>query len=229
MKVTTDNYDEALRKGLIDYKLLELSHVPPENEINHVFSEKYLKAKARLLRKLKKQHLKHTNTVVKRVAVIIACCFIAATSALSVEAVRNKIVEFFYNVFDTHTEIVSDDSEKRTTVETYYTLAYIPEGYTVDIEDVNSNGVYFTAKNNNSQQISFEQALSYDSLLSFDSENTDVIETIINKTPCIMIKQNFDYIFYWEFDGYGFTLTYPDDLGENFAEEVIGKLVKVEK
>ena len=63
---------------------------------------------------------------------------------------------------------------------------------------------------------------------TFDSENGELKEEIINDTPCLVCETNSDYFCYWEFDGYRFELVYPKELGREFMSEVVGNLIEVE-
>ncbi len=224
------NYDELLKEGLIRYKEQEFAHIPPEDEIDHVFSPKYLKAKEKLLKSLDKPYRRFTDTAAKRIAIVAACLILALSSLLAVGAVREKVVEFFYSVFDKYTTVdfLENDINNKKEIETNYIFTRIPKDYIAKDYIVNPALTYLSWENSDSQWLVFEQKLLRSE--SFvNTEDTQIVEKVVNDTPCISFEQSGSYVYYWEFDGYGFMLTYPIDLGEEFAASVIGNLVKIDQ
>ncbi len=223
-----NKYDELIKKALMLYEERELSKIPPDEEIDHVFSEKYQKAKKRLLKKVGRPYYYLLNTAAKKAAVLIICFILACSSLLSVNAIREKIVDFFYKIYSTYTEIISEDNtaQKSEAIKTFYTIPFVPEGYSLFINDINEFRAYYMWTKYQDQIISFEQGCN-DSLPNLNSENGQVVEKVINEVSCLCITQAHAYIYYWEDDYYKFILIYPADLGEAYAESVIGKLVEV--
>lgn len=62
----TEEYQELLIRGLTKFKEWEFSTVPNENEIEHIFSDKYLKAKEKLLNKVGRSYWKYVIRLLKR-------------------------------------------------------------------------------------------------------------------------------------------------------------------
>ena len=221
-----NQYDDILREGLIRYKQLEFANVPPEDEINHIFSEKFNKAKTKLLRSIDRPLWKYTNTVAKRAAVILVCLVLAAASLLTVDAVRKKVVDFIYEIFDTHT-LIEYKVEQNLKIEKYYMLPNVPAAFSQISKVINQTTTLFFFESESNQTIAFTQTTK-DGIQRLNSENSQIVETIINNTPCIVVQQQNIYIYYWEFDGYAFTLTYSTVLGEEYAQSVIGKLIEID-
>ncbi len=220
-------YDKILREGLIRYKELEFADIPPEDEIEHVFSEKYTKAMDKLIESIDKPYRRFTDTAAKRIAIIAACLILALSSILAVGAVREKLVEFFYSVFDTHTSISTvDDKDAKDFIEINYTIPNVPEGYSLIKSTVNEFSSGFLWENSDELSIYLDQQLLPINF-SLNSEDSAVNELIVNDVPCIYVEKDDAYVYYWEFEGYGFELCYPIELGTEFAENTIGKLIPV--
>ncbi len=221
-----NNYDELLKQGLIRLKEIEFSGVPKEEEIEHNFSDKYLKNKEKLLNKLSRSYWKYVNTIAKKVAVIIISFIIAFSSLMTVDAFRKSVIDFVITIFDSFSK-VEQNFKVEETIYSYYSTNRLPSGYRKCISH-RSKAVYFQVWNNsNNEQISLNQVPA-DAPNQFDSEHGELREVIINNAPCLICKTNADYFCYWEFDGYRFELIYPIDLGEEFMSEVVGHLVEVD-
>ncbi len=219
-------YDLIIKKSLEKYLEAEFSDVPNEDEIDYEFSNTFNKKMEKIINRLEHPYWYFVNTTARKVAVIVVCIILIVTSLLSVTAVREKIVEFFYEVFDTHTAItLEDDEDFKDIIDTQYTIATIPNEY-INVSEFKDDMTFnLVWENSNKQTIIFFQKLSKD-VLNLNSEDVLVKETTVNNTPCVFMQQEEDYIYYWEFDGYSFTVHYPVSLGEEFAEQVIGKLVE---
>ncbi len=221
-------YDILIKNLLEKCYEIEFSDIPPENEIEYEFSEKFNNDMNKLIKRVGKPYFRLINTTAKKIAVIAACIALLAVSLLSVSAVREKLVEFFYEVFDTHTLVIVDEDSQNDQIKTYYTISNIPKDYVLAYEnnDVIIWGLVWECPDKKS--IIFDQVLSKD-FLGLNSEDAEVEEVMVNETPCLQMKQERNYIYYWEFDGYSFSLTYDVSLGEEFAQQVIGKLVEYKK
>ncbi len=226
MAMTNKDYDELIKQGLAEYFNLEFSDIPPENEIEHEFSEKYLREKEKLIRKVGTSYWKYVNTVAKRAAVIIVTFIIAFSSLMSVEAVREKVLNFVYTVFETFTEVNSNDDESEKGIKLYYDIENIPIGYS-QIFVQNTKQIRRSVWSKSNDDITLIQ-IAVGSSQQFNSENAELTETIINDTPCLVCENEVSYFCYWEFDGYRFELIYPVELGEDFKNTVVGHLVEAE-
>lgn len=165
------------------------------------------------------------NTVAKKAAIIILTLIIAFSSLITVDSIRERIVDFVVNVYKTFTEIESNYDSEKHLIDTYYTLDALPKDFHVSLAEQSAIMCTFLWSNHKKQDISIIQSTLPFSHI-FNSEEGDIIEVIINDTPCLVCKNDSDYFCYWEYDGYRFELIYPIDLGEEFMSEVVGKLVE---
>ena len=221
-----NKYDELLIEGLSKLKELEFSNIPDAKEIEYTFSDEYIKAKDKLLIKLGHSYWKYVNTIAKKVAVIAITLLVTFTSLMTVDAFREKVVEFVYKIYDTFTEI---HSLKNTNYDTRksYTLNIIPSGYSYKFSNNYQELKTIIWSNSQNFIISLTQANLLE-FHQFNSEHGELYETIINNTPCLVCVDTDLYYCYWEFDGYRFELIYPVDLGEEFMSEVVGNLVEID-
>lgn len=225
----TKEYQELLTRGLTIVKEWEFSEIPNEDEIEHIFSDKYLKSKQKLLNKLGHSYWKYVNTISKKVAIIIVTFIIAFSSLMTVASIREKVVDFIVNVYKTFSEIIPSNSNEKTSMSKYYSIPNFPENYNYIELSVNQyDGMIATYWIIEQQKYVMLTQISTSDPYKFDSENGELSELIINNTPCLVCKTGTDFFCYWEFDGYRFELVYPIDLGEEFMSEVVGKLVEID-
>lgn len=223
-----DKYDKLLSIALVKLKEDEFSYVPEENEIEHAFSEKYLKAIERILNKLDRSYWKYVNTVAKKVAVIIVTLIIAFSSLMTVDAFRETVIDFIVKIYETFSEVKASRSNNSKQIEISYSFESSPHLYFITTTlFTNATNLQVWHNNVTGQDISLKQSPVYTSNY-FDSEHGKLSEAIINDTPCLICKDNIQYYCYWEFDGYRFELIYPVDLGEEFMSEVVGNLIEID-
>lgn len=222
-----NKYDDLMIQGLTTLKNIEFAYVDNIEEIDYNFSEKYIKSKEKLIKKLGHSYWKYVNTVAKKAAVIIVALIIAFSSLLTVDAFRERVVDFAYKIYNTFSEIIRYDSEKEINLDRLYKPRNINATYNKETK-LYSPGLWFVIwSNEDNITISFKQNdISIGT--QFNTEHGTLNETIINDTPCLTCKTNTDYFCYWEFDGYRFELIYPLDLGEEFMSEVVGNLVEID-
>ena len=223
-----NKYDELLIQGLTKLMDLEFSHFSKEEDLNYEFSNEYIKYKEKLIKNLGNSYWKFVNTVAKKVAVIIISLIIAFSSLLTVDAFREKVVDFIYKVYVSYTELLYKNNNQNMFIEKYYSSHYIPNNYSIVALNIDSvERMYVLWINKNGSYISLTQNV-FSGSNQFNSEHGELSEIIVNNTPCLTCKTNTDYFCYWEFDGYRFELIYPIDLGEEFMSKVVGNLVEID-
>ena len=117
-------------------------------------SIRYQKRMERLIRRQKQPYWRYVNTIGKRVAVFAVSIALAVALSLSVSAVREPVVKFFINVYEKFVEFFYDENDIARvpdTIESVYTLSYVPEGYELkscDIADLGTRIVWTDGNEN---------------------------------------------------------------------------------
>ena len=146
---------------------------------------------------------------------------------MTVDAFREKVVNFMYEIYITFTQINDNAITNRKIIATNYFIASKPSNYVNIIHDLSASANKFVWMNEKDEFLAFTQTL-LTNLHQFNSEHGELSEKIINDTPCLVCVDNDLYYCYWEFDDYRFELVYPIDLGEEFMSEVVGNLVEID-
>ena len=222
----TDIYDKLLKQGLIKLKEIEFNDVPKEEEIEHDFSDKYLKSKEKLINKLSRSYWKYINTAAKKVAVIIISFIIAFSSLMTVDAFRETVINFIVTMYEAFGK-VENNLWSDNHINSFYSVINAFSEHTKVASHCNESIYTQLWITKDKYLISLNQVPA-NTPNQFDSEHGELREIIVNDTPCLTCKTNADYFCYWEFDGYRFELIYPIDFGEEFMSEVVGHLVEVD-
>ena len=198
-----------------------------EGEIN--LGDDYENYMDSLIRRSKNPFQRYFNTVGRRVAGIAAAMLIAFGCSMTVKAVREPVVEFFTNFYEKLVEIFfgEDDIAKApNTIETVYTLGFIPDGYEMDRFFIGRDTTNMTWKNENGDRLVLSQGILKGSFI-MDTEESNyhhIIEWNNKKIACTE-KYGTKY-FFWNSDEYEFSLIISSNISEEEAIALIDSLKK---
>jgi len=176
-----DKLKEAVKKADEYY----INSLPRNEDIEYQFSDKFQKRMKKLIKQSKKKETSvRTVFLPKRIAVLIISIFILLASSMSVSAVRRGVFEFIFYVYEKYTEIIFDHSKPITKGEfTPFTPSYIPEGFTIDLEDL--DGSVYLEYIKNDDYIIYEQKYKEDVASHINTEGVEVEKTEVNGQPAI--------------------------------------------
>jgi hypothetical protein len=204
----------------------QLLIIPDSNEIDCTFSNKFERRMNRLIISQKKSYWKYINTASKKVAIVILACIVAFSSAMTVEGIRKPVLDFFYRIYETFTDIsyYNEKQEPGEPISSIYTLPCVPEGYDFK-EFINMDYVIVTSwMNDKGEKIEFTQS-ELNSETTIDSEGVVVTTKEINETGILFCDNGEVILITWKDNTYAYLLSYPSYIGERYAEDIVGKLV----
>lgn len=177
MAITKAEFKQAFREVVS----LEFSHIPTdENAIEYTFSEKFNKRMEKLIKSQKKVYWNLINTTSKRVAIIFLAIFTMFTVAFSVKAIREPILKFIKQIYETFTHY-SFEGDTVDLIEQEFSIHQIPDGYEEIDKTVTDNSVVTTYKNELDHTIFFSQMTTeYHMGLFVDNENGDSYTETVN-------------------------------------------------
>lgn len=220
---------EILIAAMEQYDITYCDEFPPiEAELQ--FDEECEKNLRKLIRRLNNPFQRYFNTAGRRVAGIAAAILIFFGCSMTVSAVRKPVVEFLINVYEKLVEFFFDEesiANAPSTIETVYTLGYIPEGYELKEIKRRSGFIDYTWKNENGSQIFMSQRILAGTS-TLDNENSNF--TIIYRMGVkIAFIEKFEAkAFKWNSAEYEFYLTIPDDFSLEECMILIESLVSID-
>ena len=198
MSMTKAELKNAFREAA-SYEFREVPR--DDSQIQHEFSPEFEQKIKKLIRKEKKFFWHFVNTASKRVAVIAAVLVMLLTTACSVEAIREPIVQFLIEVYETFTEYTFE-GEKTDTISKEYQISTVPKGFTQTSYTKDDTGITTTYENEHGDLIRFAQLVTDDTNLSIDVEKGET--TIIDVSGREVYLYKMDNLIYsmWIEDTY---------------------------
>lgn len=199
--------DEFLYQCMPELEEKLLNVLPEEDEIDYQFSERFQK-KMRVLLKRAAQKEKYgipVSTVRRIAAAILIALTATLTVSMSVEAVREKVLEFIRTVYETYTATVYYYEEEVVGVFQPFYPEYLPDGYELTTEEKGENYLILEYKSetieNGSLLIWMEQI--QDAMEVSEDNEYDKIEncTIQGNKAMICYKETDKIRIVWEDDG----------------------------
>lgn len=181
-----------------------------------------------LIRRSKNPFQRYFNTAGRRVAGIAATMLIAFSCSMTVKAVREPVVEFFTNIYEKLVEIFfgEDDIAKAPdTIETVYTLGFIPDGYEVDRFIIDDSATSMLWRNAQGDMIVLSQGVLDGSFtVDVEESNCDIIER--NGKKIVYAEKYGRRYFFWNSTEYEFSLTVSSNISEDEVFALIDSLKK---
>lgn len=206
---------ELFVKAFLDAEALDNSKLIKEEDIEWDFSEQFEKLMSKLIQK--NNHISYSTRrhIRKGLIAAIVAIIVLFTGLLSVSATRTPIVEFVKRIFPQFNEItLSEDSvPKVDSIETEFTLDYLPEGYYLDTYQSDDLGVYTVWKNNSGDEIIFSQEI-LNSNVSIDTEH-NYTETYVNEYKAYLTTYEYNSVLNWSDNRYWFILNVPKELEQD--------------
>ena len=203
---------EILIAAMEQYDITYCDEFPPiEAELQ--FDEECEKNLRKLIRRLNNPFRNYFNTAGRRVAGIATAILVFFGCSMSVSAVRKSVVEFFTNVYEQLVEFFYDDesiANAPSTIETVYTLGYVPEGYELKEIERYSTRINYILRNEHGSEIVFSQKV-LDGVVTLDNEKSNYSITYSSGIKIGYIEKLGVKAFEWNSSEYKFSLTIPDD------------------
>ncbi len=221
MAITKAEFKQAFREVVS----LEFSHIPTdENSIEYTFSKKFNRRMEKLIKSQKKVYWKFVNTASKRVAIIFLAIFTMFTAAFSVKAIREPIIEFIKQVYESFTHY-SFDGDTVETITKEYTITKMLDGYEQIDKITDDDYISTTYKNELGDTIAFSQQITKgNSGLFVDNENGDLYTEFVNGIE-VEFKEWYDTkSAFWISDGYLFSINCVGDVSFEQIKQIISSI-----
>lgn len=230
--MTESQFEELLKQSIKTYGGSYIE-VPEEMWKPHTFSKRFERRMQRLIQREKSFYFPLVRTPLRRVITILVTALVAiSVMAMSVSAIRNAVIGFISDVFDTHTKVYVDSAlQAPETLEELYEITELPEGFELewmDITDSRNESVY----TNGNSYIFFTQHTKWNYTANYNTENDDMQQVTVNGNNGFIIERGDEYNLIWDDGDYVFlievTLAESDLLDKKAIESIANSVQKVE-
>lgn len=218
MAITETEFKNAFREVVSS----EFSHIPTdENSIDYVFSKRFEKRMEKLIKSQKKAYWGLINTASKRAAIIVLAILTMFTTAFSVKAIREPIVKFMTEIYETFTHYFFEgDTAKAITKE--YVISQIPAGFDEKNKIENKNSITRVYESNSGDSIIFSQyTTKYSIGYLLDNENNKTYTEKISDTEIVFYEAYDTIQALWVKDGYAFNITGYGNIDFDMIKQII--------
>ena len=222
MSMSREEFKAAFREVVSS----EFAHIPTdESSIDFTFSEKFNKKMEKLIKSQRKPYWNFISTVSRRAAVIIVAIITLVTAAFSVKAIREPIIKFNKQVYESFTHY-SFDGDTVEIITKEYTITQMLDGYEQFDKLTSENTIATTYKNKLGDTIIFTQMTTEYSIGYFvDNESGEQYTETVDDIE-IEFKEWYDTkTAIWANDGYVFSI---DCIG-NISFEDIKQIIRTIK
>lgn len=202
----------------------EFAHIPTdENSIDFIFSERFNKRMAKLIRSQKKVYYNFVNTAYKRVAIICVVLLTMLTTACSVKAIREPIVNFFTEVYESFTRYFFE-GDTVNTITKEYDLNVLLDGF-VQTEKIESEiSITKVYENNSGDIFEFIQTITDDTEATFDTQNAKKHSIIVSGMMIDIYESDYVKTALWTKDEYMFNLTCYGNVDLDVIKEIVSNI-----
>lgn len=222
MAISKAEFKQAFR----EVASLEFSHIPQdEKSINYKFSDRFNNRMEKLIKAQRKPYWKFISTTSKRAAVIFVAILTLFTAAFSVKAIREPIIKFIKQVYESFTQY-SFDGDTVETINKEYRITKMLNGYELIDKLTSDNTIATTYKNELGDTIIFTQMTTeYSTGYLVDNESGEQYTETVDSIE-IDFKEWYDTkTAIWANDGYVFSI---DCIG-NISFEDIKQIIRTIK
>lgn len=150
--------DIEFKKAFREAMLSEFSNIPDnEDDVCYNFSERFNKRIDKLIKSQRKKYWYLINTGSKKMAIICITVFILLATVFSVQAIREPIVTFFTEVYETFVKyLFTGDTTDSIVYE--YTIDSLPKDFIQTGKIDNNISITTIFENNTGDIIEFTQS-----------------------------------------------------------------------
>lgn len=203
-----------LKKAFREAASYEFRDIPcDDSQIQHTFSPEFEQRIANLIQKENGVLWHFVNTASKRVAAIIIVLVMLFTTAFSVKAIREPLVQFLSEVHKSFTWYFFD-GEKTTAITDRYQISVLPDGYIEESAFETDQAINVVYKNEQDYSIHFTQAVTDETNIFMDGEKVNNKAITVGEHEVTLYSQDDILFAMWTHDGYYFEIVCYGNFGE---------------
>ena len=153
----------------------------------------------------KKAKIYTRKSLKKKILYAVIAALVAISLAMSVSAIREPIINFFVDIYDSFISIFVDaPAPASIAIEEKYELGYLPEGFEL-VEEIDYSSRFVKIYRFGSKEVSLDQVIYSDELFSefsLDNKESNVEYMDLNSIQIIYIQKNNMISLLWHDDKY---------------------------
>ena len=223
----TDAKLTPFQQALLDSVSKDYAHIPSNDALKDPFSENF---KAWAKTHIQSGYMKRLRAarVVKRALIAAAILLLLAATAMAIPAVRTAILDLFFQENEERIAITFDPEQAANapdTIQTPYTISYVPENYMVVMENVSLSVAFRHWETSNGERIFFNQQplqheLTADNWCGYNAAEYAKNSILLGdyQVECIQTITNYKLV--WTNNEYLFTLELPYSVTEEEMRKI---------
>lgn len=216
--------NNALITALREVVSCEFADIPEhENDIAYAFSDDFTRRMDKLTKAEKSRFWRMTNTIPKRVAVVVITIMLIALTACSIPTVRAAVVEFFKETYENCIHLFTgEDEDGSKRISACYGLTELPDGFT-EINRMETDPMYITHyQNSDGDEIILTQSITDQFSIHMDNEHGTISELDISGIKVTFCESDDCIVAVWIQDQYAFNLTVYGDCDLDLMIKLVG-------
>lgn len=221
--MTGRKIDKIIKDAMIMYQAEAVKEFASYPDTPVEFSQEYKNNMQKMLAGHRRKIVRiDRRRRIAKLAVTIVLAFMMLTAF----AARERIIEFFIQIFEDRTQLSTETGvyEEITTV---YEPKFLPIGYMSE-NKLNSKNSYMEVWANQSLKIRYTQRCSQNNYIFVDDEYGDYISKIVDNLSVYYLERNENQTIIWNFDGYNFQLDCPSELDWETITQIITSIAPQE-
>ena len=198
---------EEVRRAFREVALREYADVPPAEEIDHVFSPRFLSFMAKLIQEEKRGSWRLLSRQRRRVLVVAAILVLSLLLVACTPTWREAVTQLIVTVYEQFANYRADDNGRKE-IETIYGLDQVPEGF--EFASQTQHGPHYVEtfyQNSQEKELILEQHIPGGLWGSMDTENGDFAVVTYGDTSALLYSSNSRSTATWSYDGYIFQIS----------------------
>ena len=223
----TDAKFTPFQQALLDSVSRDYAHIPPNDCLEDPFSDAF---KAWAKTHVQSGYVKRIRTlrVVKRVLIAAAILLLLAATAMAIPAVRTAILDLFFHENQERIAITFDPEQAANapdTIQTPYAIFYVPDGYTLIVQETKISVVCQCWLKSDNGRIFFTQQplrheLTADNWWGYNAAEHTRDSILLGDYQVERIQTATNYKLVWTNNEYLFTLELPYSVTEEEMRKI---------
>jgi len=188
MMFNNPKVDLKIKQAFIKYNEQYTDSLPSKEKLKefHAFSPEYERKKQRIIKYHTKAYFPFVKTVGRQVAAVLVICFLAlGSTAMSVKAIREPIINFIVEIYEKFSRITFqpesiEEIKPPSTIEQEYIPSFIPAGYSESSRDDVDVMIQTEYTNKDGDILLFSQMTIENRKVGIDTEETETKEITVN-------------------------------------------------